>query len=495
MGLMAPLQSRADAPKQMPAVARSPDVTGRGRDRTAHLDAAPPIVNEVLRSPGQALDPADRTMMSAHLHHDFGKVRVHADSRAAASARAVDATAYTAGSHVVFDRGKSAPRSAQGRELLAHELIHTLQQSHREPGAATIALGDPADADERQAERMASGGIAGEKPIATPRGIRVQRQMNQAPVPTPDLAESASPFLAGAIGSITVDGFETGKSEISKANQSALARTARTIQTLLKKYPGATVHVTGHTDAVGKEENNQTLGQARAESVQAALVGMGIAAETITTESKGETRLLVKTEKAEARNRRVEVRFDPHSTPSFGAQPEPGSRPSSKTFGGGSATDLNTPSKAPSPEVKPDTPAGRASPAPSPASKETPPAVGEIKALTELIKKTADAVKRDPLVRKLRDALVEMQPLMPAKDARKAIDDAIDALVKAGSDAGIMAILQAITGRSPSPVTDQQREQTGPAVSQVPATILQGPKIPINDAPKQEFEVTGPEKK
>jgi hypothetical protein len=147
--------------------------------------------------------------------------------------------------------------------------------------------------------------------------------------------------------------------------------------------------------------------------------------------------------------------------------------------------DLNTPSNTRSPEAKPDTPSGRASPAPVPAKKETPPAVGEIKVLTELIKKTADAAKKDPLVKKLRDALAELQPFMSAKDAKKEIDNAIDALVKAGSDAAIMAILQAITGRSPSPVTDQQRNQTGPLAPQVPTPpIIQGPKIPINDAPK-----------
>jgi hypothetical protein len=143
--------------------------------------------------------------------------------------------------------------------------------------------------------------------------------------------------------------------------------------------------------------------------------------------------------------------------------------------------DLDTPR---SPAAKPDTPSGSASPAASPAKEETPPPVGDIKALTELIKKTSDAVKRDPLVRKLRDALADLQPFMPAQDARKEIDNAIDALVKAGSDAAIMAILQAITGRSPSLVTDQQRNQPGPYAPQVPVQTFKGPSIPMNDAPK-----------
>ena len=63
------------------------------------------------------------------LGHDFSQVRVHADERAAASARAVGALAYTAGSQIVFGAGRYAPESPAGRTLLAHELAHVIQQS------------------------------------------------------------------------------------------------------------------------------------------------------------------------------------------------------------------------------------------------------------------------------------------------------------------------------------------------------------------------------
>jgi Domain of unknown function (DUF4157) len=217
MGRMAPLQSRADTPKQMPAVQRSPEVAGRELDKMGHLGAAPPIVNEVLSSRGKALDPVDRQVVGTRLHHDFSKVRVHADSHAATSAKAVAATAYTVGSHVVFDEGKYAPRSPQGQQLLVHELIHTLQQSHGTPGSRSITLGDSAGPGERQAEQMASAGPA-QRPVATPHSLQVQRQMDQTQKSNFDLAESASPSLAEAIGSITIGGFETGKAEISKSN-------------------------------------------------------------------------------------------------------------------------------------------------------------------------------------------------------------------------------------------------------------------------------------
>lgn len=90
--------------------------------------AAPSLVREVLRSPGQPLDPATRNFMEPRFGHDFGRVRVHTDGRAAESARAVSARAYTVGDDVVFGANKYAPASQEGRGLLAHELAHTIQQ-------------------------------------------------------------------------------------------------------------------------------------------------------------------------------------------------------------------------------------------------------------------------------------------------------------------------------------------------------------------------------
>ena len=57
----------------------------------------PPIVHEVLRSPGQPLDAATRAFMEPRFGHDFSGVRVHTDAQAADSARAVNAQAYTVG--------------------------------------------------------------------------------------------------------------------------------------------------------------------------------------------------------------------------------------------------------------------------------------------------------------------------------------------------------------------------------------------------------------
>lgn len=92
-------------------------------------DAAPSLVNDVLAAPGQPLDAATRGFMEERFGHDFSSVRIHADERAARSARSVDALAYTAGSNIAFAQGHYSPRTPMGRQLLAHELAHVVQQS------------------------------------------------------------------------------------------------------------------------------------------------------------------------------------------------------------------------------------------------------------------------------------------------------------------------------------------------------------------------------
>lgn len=62
---------------------------------------------------------------------DFSGVRIHTDERAARSAEEIGAVAYTAGTHIVFGRGQFKPETAQGGQLLAHELTHVLQQGGR----------------------------------------------------------------------------------------------------------------------------------------------------------------------------------------------------------------------------------------------------------------------------------------------------------------------------------------------------------------------------
>jgi hypothetical protein len=83
----------------------------------AEPSAVPPIVHEVLRSPGQSLDVATRAHMEPRFGHDFSRVRVHTNAKAAESARAVNAQAYTVGSDIVFGVGQYISETKQGIHL------------------------------------------------------------------------------------------------------------------------------------------------------------------------------------------------------------------------------------------------------------------------------------------------------------------------------------------------------------------------------------------
>jgi hypothetical protein len=121
------------------------------------ISQVPPIVHEVLRSPGQPLDATTRASMEPRFRHDFSRVRVHSDARAAQSAQAVNARAYTVGADIAFAAGQYQPAADAGQRLLAHELTHVIQQQDAESGVqvSSLALGDPVDSAERDAEQAA----------------------------------------------------------------------------------------------------------------------------------------------------------------------------------------------------------------------------------------------------------------------------------------------------------------------------------------------------
>jgi hypothetical protein len=145
--------------------------------RTASV---PPIVSDVLRSPGRPLGPVERAFFEPKFGHDFSRVRVHTGSRAAASAAAVDAAAYTVGTNIVFGEGKFG--SDHG--LLGHELAHVVQQSSSVPAYADLTVSRDVTAEQqadRAAAQVSAGNLVG--PLGAAPGHSVQRE--EAPKPEP----------------------------------------------------------------------------------------------------------------------------------------------------------------------------------------------------------------------------------------------------------------------------------------------------------------------
>jgi hypothetical protein len=115
------------------AMSSKPVVQRGGCGKSEGAIAAPQGVHSGLRSSSQSLEAGTRRFMESRFGHDFSQVRVHANSEAAEASRSAGAQAYTVGSHIVFGAEQYQPKNRSGRELIAHELTHVLQQRGGEP--------------------------------------------------------------------------------------------------------------------------------------------------------------------------------------------------------------------------------------------------------------------------------------------------------------------------------------------------------------------------
>jgi hypothetical protein len=167
-----------------------------------HHSLAPPVVHDVLNSPGRPLDSGARAFMEPRFNYDFGRVRVHAGPLAAESAKAVGAQAYTVGQDVVFDEGRYEPSTTEGRRLLAHELSHVVQQT----GASSrgdLKIGAANDSSEREADQAAEHVVN--------RGANDSPLQSIAPSPLKLAREEKDPADAGA----PVDGGSEESNELT----------------------------------------------------------------------------------------------------------------------------------------------------------------------------------------------------------------------------------------------------------------------------------------
>ena len=160
---------------------------------------APSLVRDVIGSSGRPLDASTRASMEPRFGYDFSQVRVHNDERAAESARAVSANAYTVGNHVAFGAGHYAPGTQNGQRLMAHELTHVVQQGSGpvagRPVGNGISLSEPADPFEERARRTASA------VTAIPNGVAPETAtLPRNPISGPSL--SLQRDTAGNVGAI-----------------------------------------------------------------------------------------------------------------------------------------------------------------------------------------------------------------------------------------------------------------------------------------------------
>ncbi|MEO9805892.1 MAG: DUF4157 domain-containing protein [Reichenbachiella sp.] len=246
------------------------------RSSTNQEVASPSIENSLRSSKGGGRPMSDetRSFMENRIGVDFSRVKIHNDSNAVRMNQELGAQAFAQGQNIYFNQGKYNPDSSSGKHLLAHELTHTVQQGN----ASAIQKQD----DDSSSSKLSLG--SGKQPF--------EGAFNKS------------------LGSFTLDGFVTNKHDLTPKHTAIIKEKAATIAFLLSQDQDAYLVIEGHADAVGKEENNQTLSERRAGRVIAELINHGIPEHKMIKSGSGESELKIKTKKANAANRRVEVRFN-----------------------------------------------------------------------------------------------------------------------------------------------------------------------------------------
>jgi outer membrane protein OmpA-like peptidoglycan-associated protein len=248
--------------------------------------------------------------MEPRFGHDFSRVRVHTGTEAAQAAAALNARAYTVGPAIVFGAGEYAPATAAGRQLLAHELAHTIQQGERPAGApGGLAVGPADDAYERAAEAAAERVVAPDARGAAPMPAlsagqaRIQRQ----PAKTGDAP--APVVIPGSMPAIFFQ-FDTAEIRHDAEVDSMIhfVHVLTQIQAHMKKHGAAArIILHGFASMDGEKAHNLALSQKRADRIKELLVEAGIPEAQITAIGHGGD----STFPGLALNRRVSTELEP----------------------------------------------------------------------------------------------------------------------------------------------------------------------------------------
>ena len=130
------------------------------------------------RGGGQTLDSAVQTQMSGAMGHDFSGVRVHNNAESDALNQQVGAKAFTTGQDIFFKQGEYNPGSGSGKELIAHELTHVVQQSSGRVGSSGggMTVRPAGDAFEQEADAVAKQAVSADVQMKVDKAIQRQEE-------------------------------------------------------------------------------------------------------------------------------------------------------------------------------------------------------------------------------------------------------------------------------------------------------------------------------
>ncbi len=131
-------------------------VVALARENSEHNEVSPKVEQAIQqkRGGGQSLDSGVRHQMESSFGANFGGVRIHTDQQSDSLNHSLSARAFTTGQDIFFRQDAYQPGSSAGRELLAHELTHVVQQGGDQVRRA-MSVSHPSDPHEVEAEQTA----------------------------------------------------------------------------------------------------------------------------------------------------------------------------------------------------------------------------------------------------------------------------------------------------------------------------------------------------
>ena len=260
--------------QQLAAEPQGPPGVRRLARESVLAKPAPETATAAAQGQGAPLQPDVRREFEHRLGHDFGSVRVHTGNEADRATAALNASGFTLGRNVVFGGGVSDQSSPVGRQILAHELRHVVQQArfldHQLGGAPVLDASHPSE-HEARAEAGPLTPLAAPAVQLAPPGLVSAGQHASAA-----RAEDAEKRIGKLEAQVAVLQKKTTAIDVlGRFRDTVLARAAGWEETAINVGSAYAIAAARHRLAIDKDKAAAAIGE---EVMMAILVGMAVGA-------------------------------------------------------------------------------------------------------------------------------------------------------------------------------------------------------------------------
>lgn len=268
-------------------------VEARSTLRSAELDPA------VLANAPLELKKASESLNRANMLLAKGEPEAEVNSAAYVAnqqARTALAIAQAKGSEAAV-AGAQAERERARADIRTVEAQRAQAEASSAQAQASVARQQTAAAEQR------ASGAEQQAAAAQVTAASAQQQAGELQQRLADLqAQQTERGMLVTLGDVL---FEFNRADVKPAAQASLHKLAD----FLQQYPTRQVLIEGHTDNIGSAASNEALSRRRADAVDSALMGMGVASQRMATVGYGKDFPIAdnSTDTNRALNRRVEV--------------------------------------------------------------------------------------------------------------------------------------------------------------------------------------------